>query len=468
MHPRRTTALVLAVFTFLFLFPSAFAQSPLEVFDRSLHAGEITGSGGLAAINMFEVRDSTATLTFAAAVYEKAWQNATTVEGGPISIPGLPEYAEENLGPGTIRMATNMEGARISVLQEKPGSSHWTLADVGGSLDALPPGTTEAKDEMPIAKKGNMVTAPVKGTSVWQTSPAGTTTVQGDFWIAVYGWDLQFGDGRFFRTGTMTNEIIAPVHQKELTVGWLLVKDATLTLQVSDGATKEAYVHDPVITTVGTTRLQDLPLDTERVYKGTTTLEVTSRGDRLSASVTHADDYGEPAPAATFLSRPTNETWLWGGGAGAFLVVALFVTLVLISRNVTTLEWRSYHALDEHRPVQASLWASLWTRRDPWDGHAWSARGEARLLMDHDRGAARDFKKAHALLPPEERAINALHAARAHARTGHATRTAHWLGIVASLDLNVLLTAREEPDFAEVWDMPPVQRAIQQLLGVDA
>lgn len=458
--------LAAAVLLALLLVPLAGAAGGTS-FEQSVHEGVVEGSGSLAGMDYHGVQSGSITLAFQSAELEQAWQNRsvqTSLSDGSVTVPGVndPERRRETLDGGTLHLTTNQRDAKLLVIAI--GEASWDLQARGGTLSAPDAGTTEVRDGGPLKHSSDPLRRAVDGTGVWRSSAGATTTVAGDFWVSLFGWTAATDDGILFHTGRSNTQDVGLVQVEDFSKTWLRVTNGSMTMHFVEGAAMETYVHSPTITTVGTTTLTGLPTQPPRVMEGTTTLAVTASGDHLEAVVTEGGPAGGSRPSTTALATPEGSVWLWGG-LTAVMFVGLFVFVALSARSVPMLEWRSYHALDRHRPRLASFWANLWTRRDPWDGHAWSARGEARMLMHHDRGAARDFTKAHALLPPEERAVNALHAARAHARVGHATQTAHWIGIVASLDLNVLLTAREEPDFARVWDHASVQRAVQQLLG---
>lgn len=448
----------------LLLLPTPAAAQDVVAFERSLHEGTVEGTGSLAGLEYYGIKSGSAVLTFQEATVERAWKNGTVqttwTDVIPETDPNGPDRSEGRLGPTSLRLVTNEDGATLFVVAR---SATWEVHARSGELSA--PATASRDDPSPMAPASHDL--PTAGTSLWRSTPRAENTVTGDFLVSLFGWTVADEDEVLFETGRTVRHDAGPVTVEDLSVAWLHVRDATLTIDFADGALADSYVRDATVTTDGTTTLTGLPTGPERVHQGVTTLSVTEAGERLQAVVTEGAPPSAPSPAATVLSLPAGSPWLWGGVAASAFVAA-FVAVALAARSVPMLEWRSYHALDRHRPRLAAFWANLWTRRDPWDGHAWSARGEARMMMRHDRGAVRDFTKAHPLLPSDERAVNALHAARSHARLGHATQTAHWIGIVASLDLNVLLAAREEPDFARVWDHHAVQRAVRQVLGVGA
>lgn len=441
----------------------------VTAFDQSTHVGVVEGTGTLAGMEYYGIESGSATLTFERAGLEQAWQNTsvqTELSEGSVSVEGVndPERAFGTLGPTTLHLTTNQRDAKMHVFAID--GTRWDMHSDRGTLSAPEAGKTELSEGGPLVRSDGRLTAPIGRSSLWQ-SPAGTTnTATGDFWVSLFGWTGADDDGVLFHTGRAVTQDAGPVQVEEISNAWLRVTGGTLTVDFAEGAATRTYVYAPTITTDGTTTLTGLPTEAQRVYEGVTTLTVTDGGDRLEGVVTEGGA-AEPRPALTALTSPEGAAWLWGG-AGAVLFVGAFVFVALATRSVPLLEWRAYRALDRHRPLLAVFWANFWTRRDPWDGHAWSARGEARMLMGHDQAAAKDFTKAHNLLPPDERAVNALHAARCHARARHASRTAHWIGIVASLDLNVLLTAREEPDFADVWDHASVQQAVRHVLGAEA
>ena len=456
-HPAVGLLLALALLTF----PAAAAPTPLE-FTSSLHEGDVEGVGNVTGMKFMGV-DGSASLTFRSADLEQAWDNLT-VQTDQVAGGNAKERSQATLAGENLLLTTNQHDAILMVFGS-PGTDWRTVAGLG-RLAAPEPGQTDLTDTVPLDRSGGELQVPLERSSLWRPEGADVTTVRGDFWISLYGWTGVGDQGTSFRTGHYDETEVAGVRVEKSSAAWIHVRGGTLTLGVDDSTVRDVFVHAPTITTDGTTTLTGLPTAAERVYEGVTTLTVTGSDDRLEGVVTEGRA-ATPNPALTALTSPEGAAWLWGG-AGAVLFVAAFVFVALATRSVPVLEWRAYRALDRHRPLVAAFWANFWTRRDPWDGHAWSARGEARMLMGRDLGAARDFTKAHNLLPPDERAINALHAARCHARAGHASRTAHWIGIVASLDLNVLLTAREEPDFASVWDHASVQQAVRHVLGAEA
>ncbi len=435
-------------------------------FSQSTHAGLVEGTGALAGVEFVEISSATATLSFSEGVLDRAWNN-NSVDATVVEVEGNSGSSRDSISAGSVRMYNTQSDAILMVF--KNGDVRWSYDGPGGSLEPVAPGKTALTDRNPLIRDGERPSVGLQEASVWRSDADGRIILQGDFLVSLYGWNLRFDNGHSFTAGAETTVGGEPVQLQTTSSAWLMVKDATLTLDVYEGGVRNSFVHSPTITTDGTATLVGLPLGQDKTYTGITTLAADTSGDHLEGTLREGAIGSAPgaAPSSTSVFAPSGSAWMWGAG-GAALLVAAFVAAALLTRSVPMLEWRSYHALDEHRPLRASVWARLWSRRDPWDGHAWAARGESHMMMGQNRRAAKHFTSAHALLPVDERAINALHAARAHARGGRAPEAAHWIGIVASLDLNVLLSAREEPDFARVWNDAVVQKTVQQVLGVGA
>lgn len=150
--------------------------------------------------------------------------------------------------------------------------------------------------------------------------------------------------------------------------------------------------------------------------------------------------------------------WPWVAAAAGMLVV---IALVAVLRgSAATWTRRSVEQIDAGRPRRAAwaAWRAL-LRRPPV--LAWMILGHARMQLAHPRRAERAFAAAYREMSGEDRAVCAYEAARAAATARRPAQAGFWLRLAGQLDVSLLTTAMEEPDFRHVIEHPQFTRQVQ-------